>query len=448
MDNRRSFIKKTATYTVAAAFGGAGLGYSAKSYARIIGANDRIGVVLMGCGRRVGAYYEAITDKNNNIDLLYICDVMQKQREKVARQLTGKLPINPKLVNDIRKVFEDKNVNAVFNATPDHWHAPGTWMALESGKHVFLEKPCSHSPYEGELLVAYQKKYGKVVQMGNQQRSSSESIEIIRQIHNGAIGEPYKAVAFYSNRRGEVPVPEKAPVPAGLDWELFQGPAPHTDYMHDTWDYNWHWYGWNWGTAETGNNAIHEFDIARWALKAEFPEHVSVEAAKRHFINDGWTMYDTMDATFIFPGNKVIKWDGKSRNGYNTYGSERGTIIYGTNGSVHVDRDGYKMYDRNGDFISEARSSGNEEGIALGGGGSVSTRHIVNFFDAIRGKAGQRSPIDEGAKSSLLGHLANISYRANKSFKVNPENGHMLDKDAMKFWKREYEQGWEPGLQI
>ncbi|UCH13286.1 MAG: Gfo/Idh/MocA family oxidoreductase [Bacteroidales bacterium] len=448
MENRRSFIKKAATGAVAASFGSVGLGFSAKGYSRIIGANDRINVALMGCGRRVGAYYDAITDANNKVDLLYICDVMQKQREKVARQLKGKLANNPELVTDIRKVFEDKKVDAIFNATPDHWHAPGTWMALESGKHVFVEKPCSHNPYENELLVAYQKKYGRVVQMGNQQRSDPVSIEAVSQIHNGAIGEPYKAVAFYSNTRGKVPVPEKAPVPEGLDWDLFQGPSPHTDYMHDTWDYNWHWYGWNWGTAETGNNAAHEFDIARWALKGEFPERVSVEATKRHFIDDGWTMYDTMDATFIFPGNKIIKWDGKSRNGYQTYGSGRGTIIYGTEGTVFINRNGYKLYDRKHTLINESASDSDEAGIALGGGGSMTTRHIVNFFDAIRGKASQRSPIDEGAKSTLLCHLANISYRTGKSFNINPENGHIQDKDAMKLWKRDYEPGWEPGLQI
>ena len=122
---------------------------------------------------------------------------------------------------------------------------------MQAGKHVYIEKPCSHNPREGELLVAFQKKYGKVIQMGNQQRSAKESQEIIGEIHRGAIGDVYKAVAFYSNTRGEVPIEKKAPVPEGLDWELWQGPAPHQEYTDNTWDYNWHWYGWHWGTAET-----------------------------------------------------------------------------------------------------------------------------------------------------------------------------------------------------
>jgi len=444
MTNRREFIRKASASAAALSIGGIGMGISPKSYSRIMGANNRLNVAFMGCGRRVPAYYDAVKNKGNNVDLLYICDVMKSQRERTAAALEGSLDTSPRLVSDIRTVHDDPKVDAIFNAAPDHWHTPGTLLALQAGKHVYIEKPCSHNPFEGELLVSYQKEYGKVVQMGNQQRSAPESIDIIGQIHNGVIGTPYKAAAFFSSTRGEVPVPVKAAVPEGLHWDLFQGPAPHKEYMHDTWNYNWHWYGWTWGTAETGNNATHELDVARWALQVDLPENVIVEAAKRHFVNDGWTMYDTMNARFMFPGNKVITWDGKSRNGYSTYGSGRGTIIFGSEGTVYVDRDGYRLYDRVGKLVRERKSSGTEAGTALGGGGDMTTLHVINFFDAIRGKAVQRSPIDKGAKSTLLCHLANISSRINRPLKVNPRNGHIYDRAAMKLWKREYQPGWEP----
>jgi predicted dehydrogenase len=350
-------------------------------------------------------------------------------------------------VSDIHDVWNDKSVDAIFNATPDHWHAPGTWMAMQAGKHVYIEKPCSHNPREGELLVAFQKKYGKVIQMGNQQRSARESQEIIGEIHRGVIGDVYKALAFYSNTRGEVPIEKKAPVPEGLDWNLWQGPAPHREYTDNTWDYNWHWYGWHWGTAETGNNATHELDIARWALQVTYPEKVEVEAAKRHFKNDGWTMYDTMDATFRFPDNKIIQWDGKSRAGYKTYGSDRGTIIYGSEGTVFVNRDGYTLYDRAGKKIKDSKASGSEAGTALGGGGDMTDAHVANFFNVIRGKETKlNSPIEEGAISQMLCHYGNIGYRIGKSYSVNTQNGHILDKDGMKLWDRKYEKGWEPKL--
>lgn len=439
MGSRKDFLKKSMLGA-----GGLALGLSAKSYGRVLGANDRIYVAFMGCGRRVDAYYDSLAESFNT-ELAYICDVKKSQRERVANDLKSDLSYSPKLTDDIREVLENSDVDAIFNATPDHWHVPGSIMALKAGKHVYVEKPCSHNPRESDLLVEAQKKYDKIVQMGNQQRSSPHTIEIINEIHNGIIGRAYKAVAFYNNDRGEVSNRTRQAPPPDLNWELFQGPAPRENYHHNTWNYNWHWYGWKWGTAETGNNATHEVDVARWALQVDYPEHVFVDAAKQHYPDDGWTMYDTMYATFKFPGEKVINWDGKSRNGLDTYGSGRGTIIYGTEGSVFVNRGEYKLYDRDGNLMREQSSGGSEQGTALGGGGSMSTRHVANFLQTIRGQADQQnSPIDEAAKSVHLCHLANIAWRTGTSFDVDTSTGHAYNRDAMKFWGREYEPGWEP----
>ncbi|WP_057935899.1 Gfo/Idh/MocA family protein [Algoriphagus resistens] len=444
MNNRRDFIKKSAAATIGlSALGTAAL--SAKSYGRIIGANERLNVAIAGLGRRLGAYYEPIGLKSSNVNLMYLCDAMESQMPKAAKNFAKHIDYAPKLEQNVMKVMDDKDLDTIIIATPDHWHAPGTWLALERGKHVYVEKPCSHNPREGELLIALQKKYNKVVQMGNQQRSAPESREIIAAIHNGAIGKAYMAKAFYSNSRGAVPNPTQAPPPAGLDWEMFQGPAPRRAYTHDTWDYNWHWYGWEYGTAETGNNATHELDVARWALQVDYPSEVLVTAGKRHFPEDGWVMYDTMDATFKFGNGSVIQWDGKSRNSYKTYGSDRGTIIYGTEGSVYVDRGGYKQFDRAGKEVKSSMSSSNEAGTALGGGGDMSTTHIVNFFNAVRGLEKQNSNIEEGAVSTLLCHLANISSRTGENLICDPTNGHIKNsKKAAALWTREYEKGWEP----
>jgi len=440
--SRREFLKKVAAG--ATLLGG---GFSAKSYARIVGANERLNLAIIGLGRRLGAFVEPIADPANNVRLLYLCDVMESQLEKGAEQFAAKIQDTPKLEGDFFKIIADPQVDAIINATPDHWHAPGTWLAAAADKHVYVEKPCSHNPYEGELLVKAQRKYGTVIQMGNQQRSAPETIEVIGMIHSGVIGTPYLARGFYANSRARVVNATKAPVPRGLNWELWQGPAPRKEYEHDTWDYNWHWYGWEYGTAETGNNATHEYDIARWALQVDFPEKVIVDAEKYHWLDDGWTMYDTMDATFKFPGNKTIKWDGKSRNQHETYGAARGTIIYGTMGSVWLDREGYKIYDREGKETRSRRSTGNEGGTQLGGGGDMSTLHVQNFFQAIRGKEKQRSPIDEGATSSLLCHLSNIAYRTREVLLCDPRNGHILNSEAAKgLWKRTYEKGWEPNF--
>jgi predicted dehydrogenase len=446
MTNRRNFIKKVTAGAAGVTVGGSALGMSARSYGRIIGANDRLGVAVIGLGRRLGAFYEPISLKNNNVELIYLCDVMKSQYEKALNNFSKYIDYKPLTEGDIRRVIDDQKVDAIFNATPDHWHTPGSIMAMQGGKHVYVEKPCSHNMHENELLVQAMKKYKRVVQMGNQQRSSGHTIEIIKEIHNGIIGTPYKAVAFYTNNRGEVPVQKKAPVPAGLDWELFQGPAPRREYTVDTWDYNWHWYGWDYGTAEAGNNGTHELDVARWALNVQFPLHVNVEAAKRHFIDDGWEMYDTMDVTFRFPDNKIIKWDCKSRNGYDTYGGGRGTIIYGSEGAVFVDRGKYILYDRNGKKVKDSKSISNEAGTALGGGGDMTTTHVNNFFDAIRGKAKLTAPIDDAAISMAMVHYSNIAFRTGRDFDIDNVTGRMYDRDAMKLWSRDYEPGWEPKL--
>lgn len=443
-NSRRKFLKNAAASAVGATMAGSAFATSAKSYSRIIGANDRLNIAIAGLGRRLGAFYEPIALKESNVELLYLCDVMKSQREKAAKNFTKHVAHSAKLENDFRKVLEDKEVDILINATPDHWHAPMSFLAMQAGKHVYLEKPVSHNPHESELLVAFMKKYDRKVQMGTQQRSSLESQAVIKEIHEGAIGEVYRAIAFYSNNRGETPVPKKAAPPEGLDWELFQGPAPRREYTHDTWNYNWHWYGWDYGTAETGNNATHELDIALWALQVKYPQHVFVEADKRHYKNDGWTMYDTMDATMIFPGNKVIKWEGRSRNGHKTFGAGRGTIIYGTEGSVFIDRGGFKMYDRDGKMTKDSQSANAEAGTALGGGGGLSTRHVQNLFDAIRSKAELTQPIDQGVISQHLTHLPNIAYRVGKPLEIDTETGRIYDRDAMKLWSREYEPGWEP----
>lgn len=444
--NRRNFLKSMAATTAGVAIGGVAQGMSPKSYKKVIGANDKMQIAVAGLGRRYSAFIEPIRRKDSNVELKYLCDVMDNSLEKAAKRCAKTLGYKSKLEKDVRKVLEDKHLDAIFIATPDHWHTPGTVMACQAGKHVYVEKPCSHNMFENEIIVAAQQKYNRVVQMGNQQRSSAQSQDIIDQIRNGVIGEAYKAVAFYSNKRPMCPQPKKAAVPAGLDWDLFQGPSPRKEYMHDTWNYNWHWYGWDFGTAELGNNATHELDIARWALGLEYPSSVYVEAEKRHYKEDGWEMYDTMEATFRFDNGKAITWDGKSRNGFSTYGAGRGTIIYGSEGTVWVDRNGYKLFDRSGKQVKDSKSATQEAGTALGGGGDMSTQHAQNFFNTIRGKEELTSPISEGAISQSMVHYGNIAYRIGHGFDVDPKTGRIFDREAMELWGRNYEPGWEPKI--
>jgi predicted dehydrogenase len=207
----------------------------------------------------------------------------------------------------------------------------------------------------------------------------------------------------------------------------------------------WHWF-WNFGTGETGNNATHELDFSRWALDVKYPVKVTCNSGKNHFVDDPWTMYDTMDVTFEFENGKTITWDGKSRSGHPTYGSGRGIILYGSDGSMFVNRNGYKVYDRDGKLTSEKKAEFSEGSVGLGGGGGMTVLHVRNFIDAIQGKAAANANIINGAISTQLCHYANISSRLNDAtLEIDPVTGRFTNPDVMNtLWSRSYERGWEP----
>jgi predicted dehydrogenase len=440
--DRRKFIKNSALAAAGVTLGAQHL--TAKSYSRVMGANDRINIGIAGCYRRANGLRNSFGDLKERINVSYVCDVVKERRDRYAGSLKDVLGYTPAAINDLREILADPGVDAFFNLTPDHWHAPGTWMALEAGKHVYVEKPLTHNPREGELLVEYQKKYGKVVQMGSQQRSQQTAHKIIGEIHDGIIGEPYMVHSYYSNQRGGIGKGKVIPIPDGFDWDLFQGPAPREEFKDIYFDYNWHWF-WPWGTGETGNNATHELDVARWVLQVPHPQKVTFFGGKFHFRDDDWTMYDTMDATFQYEGNKIIKWDGKSRNNHRTYGDGRGNIVYGPDGTVVINRNGYKLFDRVGKLVKEEDEDSLSVTTGLGGGGDISTNHIANFLDAIEGKARQNSDLQQAADSTLLCHLANIASRTGRHLECDPATGRILDEKIMKqYWSREYEPGWEP----
>lgn len=419
------------------------MGMSARSYGQVAGANEKIRVAVAGLKRRGRPLIESLS-KLPNVEVTWVVEVDSRQMEKGLAYAREHLGYRPKQAVDLREVVQKNDVDAVFHATPDHWHAFGALASLRAGKHVYVEKPCGYNLEEDQLLMQAEQRFGDLkIQMGSQQRSAPESREIIAEVHDGVIGDVYKAVTFYNNRRGRVDNPRVVPVPDFLNWEIWQGPAPRREFLDILEDYMWHW-RWHWGTAESANNGTHELDIARWALGVTFPEWVRAQSGKFHFVDDGWEMYDTIDVSYGFSGNKVIQWDGKSRNAYNTYGGGRGTLLYGSDGAVFIDRGGYRLYDRGGELVRE-RKGGEEGGIALGGGGDMTTLHVKNFLDSIRGRDQLHAPMAEGGPSTHLAHYANVSSRAGDArLEIDDTTGKFKDWKVMKaFWGREYEPGWD-----
>jgi len=440
MNTRRDFIKKTAIGAAGITLGG----LSAKSYGRVLGANDRINFGVAGINSRGIALMHAISDAKN-ASIGAVCDADRRIIEKSIKKGKDLTGLVPKGYEDVREMLEQKDIDAIAIATPDHWHAPMTIMGVQAGKHVYVEKPCSHNPHEGELLVEAEKKYGKVIQMGNQQRSASTSIQAIKDIRNGIIGDVYMGKAWYANNRGPIGNGKKVAIPEWLNWELWQGPAPRKDYQ-DIWvHYNWHWF-WHWGTGEINNNGTHEIDICRWALDVQNPTKVSSSGGRYHY-NDDWEFYDTQIVNYEFGNDKLISWEGRSCNDFQMYERGRGATLHGTKGTILLDRNNYMAYDNDNKLIKENKEEQKSATTNTQGRGFLDIVHMNNMLDAIRMGTKQNSPIDEGATSNLLCHLGNIAQKTGRSLEIDKKTGRILNnKEAMKMWGREYEPGWEPKI--
>ncbi|HKE88860.1 MAG TPA: Gfo/Idh/MocA family oxidoreductase, partial [Gemmatimonadales bacterium] len=328
---RRKFVK-----TVSAA----GLGLAApgvRSWVFGRSPSEKVVVAVMGLNGRGTVLAKAFA-RTPNATVGYVCDVDSVVLAKAAAAVGGLQPTPPRAIADFRRALDDKTVDALVIAAPDHWHTPATILALQAGKHVYVEKPCGHNAREGELIVEAQRKHQRVVQMGTQQRSADRSIELAQALKEGLIGSPYLARAWYANTRGTIGRGKEAPVPGNLDYELWQGPAPRTPYRDNVIHYNWHWFH-RWGTGEICNNGTHEIDVSRWMLGVDTCTRV-VSTGGRYQFDDDWEFTDTQEVTFEFAGGKTIIWQGQSCNGLPMFGRSRGVSVLGTNGSVVVDRDG------------------------------------------------------------------------------------------------------------
>ena len=432
MSSRRDFVKSAAAAVV-----GGPLIITRGS------PNEKLVVAVVGLNGRGVVHAENFGRRMKNAEVAYLCDVDTQALAK-GQKVFNPEDRQPKAIGDFRRALDDKNVDVISIATPDHWHAPMAILAVKAGKHVYCEKPTGHNPREGELLVAAQQKYKRLVQLGTQQRSSPRTIEALQVIKDGTIGTPYLTRAWYSNTRVGIGKGKPVPVPSNLDYELWQGPAPRTPYHDNYIHYNWHWFR-RWGTGEINNNGTHEIDVARLTLGVDFPTRVSSSGGRFHYADD-WEFPDTQDATFEFAGGKRIIWHGDSCNGQTFFNRGRGTVTYGTKGSLVLDRDGYVLYDLKGKVVKENIEPKKGSGTAdLVGDDAATLWHMENFADGIRTGAALRAPISDGAKSNLLCHLGNIAWYAGRTLKTDPKNGHILeDADAMKYWSRSYAPGWAP----
>lgn len=452
-NSRRAFIKTLAIGGAAItvgkqAFGGIGAGISAKSYRNIIGANERVNMAVIGVNSR-GNTMSGTIARQKFAQVVTVCDVDKRTIPRTMQTIAkaGQTTV-PKSEKDLRRVLEDKDVDAIFTATPDHWHAPLTIMACQAGKHVYVEKPLSHNPREGEMAVAAARKYNVTVQMGAQRRSAPTLTKGIQLLHEGIIGRVYLAKTWYTNTRKETFL-NPANVPEWLDFDLWQGPAPRVPYKDGLVHYNWHWF-WHWGTGEALNNGTHEVDVARWGLGVDFPTRVSSLGGRYQF-QDDWETPDTQIVTLNYPGRISLLWENRSCNGRKVEGQERGVIFYGEKGSLDTGEDAYQIYDLDGKLVQDVKSSSNEGALAGRNTASPSlnmdSMHMADFIDAIKTSRRPNCDVELGHKSVTAMQLANIAWRVGRDLTIDPKNGHIIgDKEAQKLWGRDYEKGWEPKI--
>jgi predicted dehydrogenase len=434
---RREFLEGVAVGAT-----GLAVGTTAKSYGRILGSNDRVNFAVIGLNGRGYAHLASLKANKSTARISHVCDVDGSILKKFADVAAREMSEAPVAEKDFRRILDQKEVDAITIATPDHWHTPMAIAGLQAGKHVYVEKPCSQNPAEGEMLVKAQQKYGKLVQMGNQQRSSAYTREIVEKIHGGIIGRPYYAKAWYSNVRKSMGTGKEVPVPGELDWELWQGPAPRRPYKDNVHPYNWHWLR-IYGTGETLNNGTHEVDVCRWALGVDFPKRVSSSGGRYHF-KDDWQFYDTLVTSFEYD-DQMISWEGKSCQGMRLYGRDRGSTIMGTTGSVLVDRDGYEIYDLKGKKTNEFKAGNTTSSADLIGRDSMTDLHFANFIAGIRKGEKLNAPIAVGNVTVTMLQLSNVAWELNRELQLSTSDGRVeSDPDAMKMWGREYEKGWAP----
>jgi predicted dehydrogenase len=425
--DRRAFLTATAAT-------GATLSLAnAASAAAVQGANQRLVVGVMGTGGRGSGLAEAF-QRQPNVDVAFVCDVDQGHAERAAgivAKASGKAA--PRVVTDFRRILDEKAVDVLVVATCNHWHAPAAILACAAGKHVYVEKPCSYNPREGELLVQAARKHQKRVQMGNQRRSSAGILAAIDELHKGTIGRVYLAQSWYQNNRPTIGRGKEAPVPKGLDYDLWQGPAPrrpfHSNYLH----YNWHWF-WHWGNGELGNNGIHMIDLCRWGLGADYPVRVTSSGGRYRFDDDQETP-DTHVVSYEFEGRKQITWEGLScsRQPNRPYH----VLFHGELGTLALSDSSYTV------TLFPARREQPRTRIEKV---QVSdSPHFANLLASIRNGTRLNSEIEEGHKSTLLCHLGNIAHRTGRALRCSSRDGTIQqDKDAMAMWTREYQKGFEP----
>jgi predicted dehydrogenase len=398
-----------------------------RPFARVLGANDDIRAAVVGFGGRGGGHIKSLR-RAEGVRVVALCDV---DDHVIADEVKNFEERNEKVTvyHDYRKMMDDKSIDVVSTATPDHHHVPVAVLAVVAGKDAYVEKPLSHTIAEGRLLVDLARKHNRIVQHGTQARSAEGVRAGIEYVKSGQLGKCRLAKAINCQRRDKIGRKPDIPTPPHVHYDLWLGPAPKRPFNENRYHYKWHWW-WDYGTGDTGNDGAHQIDIARWGLGVGLPKAVSCSGGQLWYDDDHETP-DTQLATFEYDEGYVV-FEMRLWTPYKQEGHDNGNIFYCDNGWVSIGRGGWKAYSRKGKEVA--------------GGGKDEKSHFGNFIKAVRSRkvSDLTANVEEGHHSATLCHLANISMRVGRKLHFDTDKEQFIgDAVANTYMTKKRRKGWE-----
>jgi len=415
---RRNFLCRTACTGIA------GLATMLKpSCAEPIQSTEKVRLCVIGVRGRGLSLATQFASRPNAV-VTHICDVNENLFGDTIRKIRDVQNHEPSAVQDLRRIMDNPDVDAIVVATPDHWHALATIWGCQSGKHVYVEKPISNNIFEGWQEVQAARKYDRRVQVGTQCRSMPHYLEAIEYLRSGKLGKVHLAKAWNSQLRRRVPEVPNSGIPAGLNWDIWQGPAPERPYNENRYTYGWRWL-WDYGTGDMGNDGVHDLDVARWGLDVDYPTEVQCTAGKLQFEDDIQETPDTQYATFQFPDKKILVYEQRLWSPYHQEGFENGVAFYGNNAYMIIGRSGWKVIEKGNKIVLDQQADRSE------------TPHLDNFLASILTGKDLQCDIEQGHRSTVLAHLGNLAYRLGRPLKFDGTNQSFIDDaQANKYLKR------------
>ncbi len=400
--SRRQFLHRTAV-------AGVGVGVAPQIFSqRAIAANDKINVACIGVRGRGNSVMHSFAN-GADCAITHICDVRDEVRGQRGKEIAAKTGLAPKLVRDYRELLDDPSIDAFMVATPDHWHALLTIEGCRAGKDVYVEKPASHNIHEGRMAVAAARKYDRVVQMGTQIRSAPFLKEARAYVDSGALGKVISGKAWETARNSAVHLAKDGEAPAGIDYDLWLGPAKQRDYNATIVGGAWRWL-FDYGTGDLGNDGVHRIDYCRYVMGLdEMPELISCAGGK-FFFEDDQQFPDTQFVDYEYPKQKkILQYEMRLWSKPKLFGAGEGAVIYGENGWVLLNNTSWKAHDADGKVVKEGNSDVGQQA------------HVRNFLDAVRSRKREslNQEIESGHISSAMCHAGNIAWRTGKKLRFD-----------------------------